>query len=252
MFVSPSTGYEWRFQLFGIPVEVQPFFWIVGLVVIGEDAYKWTQASTEGGNPFATMLVTLVMFFLSILIHELGHVLAFRFYGIHSRILLHGLGGLAIPTTQTQRANRRSRWREVVVAAAGPAMETLMVILPVVGMLLIFGTVTPEAAQAGTVGVFFGINWLVVLFLTIYMNVFWIIFNLLPILPMDGGRISEGLCKDFLGPYRGYNAALIISIFTGILVVIWAYKTGNTFLALFVAYMTFQSLQALQGNSGRW
>lgn len=254
MFISPSTGYEWRFRLFGVPVEVQPFFWLVGLILLGEHAFR---LASPLANSFATMLASLVMFFLSFLIHELGHVLAFRYYGIHSRILLHGFGGLAIPTAQSTFRNRTTRWRDVIIAGAGPFLEAVFV-AALIGISFVAMAGVDVSSDFPFIflrplnAVFLKIDWFIVMALTIYLNLFWIVFNLLPILPMDGGRISEGLCKDFYGPHQGRVIALGISIVAGILVAIWAVRTSNTLLAIFVGYMAFQSLQELQGGSGRW
>src|SRR5579871_969500 len=75
---------EWTFHLFGTPVHVKVWFWISILLL--------------GGNQEPIPLVTWVaVCFASILLHEFGHVCAFRLFGEDAEIVLYGWGGLAVP-----------------------------------------------------------------------------------------------------------------------------------------------------------
>lgn len=260
MFNTPTTGYEWRFRLFGISVEVQPFFWLIGLLFLGQPAYQYTTllngVGPEQANPLVTMLVVLVFFFLSILIHELGHVFAFRYYGIDSRVLLHGFGGLAIPTGSYGGRRKSSRWQEIVISAGGPFLQAVFVAVLLGMCFLFFNGVTIERSLQFIRPTPFtlntaGINWFVVFYLSIMANVFWIIFNLLPILPMDGGHISAGICKDIYGTHQGRVYALWISVFTGALLAVLAFQNKMMLAAFYIAYMAFQSFQELQQHN-RW
>ena len=81
----PSTRYDLRFNLAGIPVRVHPLFWLIALL-LGSSSRNIVQ-----------ILIWIVAVFVSILIHEMGHALAFRRYGQPSSIVLHMSGGLTIP-----------------------------------------------------------------------------------------------------------------------------------------------------------
>ena len=74
------TPYDLRFQLFNFPVTVSPWFWLVALIIGGEGA-------TSRGLPGVVSWMLAV--FVSILIHELGHTFAFRYFGIPSHIVLY-------------------------------------------------------------------------------------------------------------------------------------------------------------------
>src|SRR5512147_1097403 len=78
------TRYDLRFSIAGIPVRVHPSFWLIALIF------------GASGDVLLLPIWVLVVF-VSILIHELGHALAFRRYGQRSRIVLHFAGGLTIP-----------------------------------------------------------------------------------------------------------------------------------------------------------
>ena len=80
----PPTQYDLRFTVAGIPVRVHPLFWLIALLL------------GAAGDPLLLPAWVLVIF-VSILIHELGHALAFRRVGQDSRIVLHMAGGLTIP-----------------------------------------------------------------------------------------------------------------------------------------------------------
>ena len=74
------------------------------------------------------MVVWALCVLLSILIHELGHALAFRYYGIQSSIVLYHFGGLAIPTSSYMPGRSVSRLGErqqLIISAAGPALQLL-------------------------------------------------------------------------------------------------------------------------------
>src|SRR5512134_3918704 len=80
----PPTRYDLRFSVAGIPVRVHPLFWLIALLF--------------GSTGDLRMLpVWIVAIFVGILVHELGHALAFRRYGQRSHILIHFMGGLTIP-----------------------------------------------------------------------------------------------------------------------------------------------------------
>src|SRR5215470_4636783 len=93
---------EWRFRLFGTTVRVQLWFWLAILMLGGDRA------------PVPALTWVLVCF-ASILLHEFGHVAAFRLFRVDAEVVLYGWGGLAIPNRET-----RGTWAQVLVSLAGP------------------------------------------------------------------------------------------------------------------------------------
>jgi hypothetical protein len=79
-----SRAGEWNFHVFDIPVRVKIWFWIVILLIGGEQA------------PGA-LAIWIAVCFGSILLHELGHVSAFRLFRERAEVVLYGWGGIAIP-----------------------------------------------------------------------------------------------------------------------------------------------------------
>src|SRR5258705_7012113 len=98
-----SNAGEWRFRLFSIDVRVKIWFWIAVVLTCG--------ANDTGG-----VLIWVAVCLASILIHEFGHVLAFRYFRERADVVLYGWGGLTIPYHDVRGTGPRS-----VVALAGPA-----------------------------------------------------------------------------------------------------------------------------------
>ena len=119
----------------------------------------------------------------SVLLHELGHALAARYYGIGTdNITLYPFGGIASIT-----GNPRSARQEFVIAIAGPAVNFgLFVILA----LLWGGTGWPALLTGAAINLLMGL------------------FNLLPAFPMDGGRVLRAVLSKRYGWYRATDLAM--------------------------------------------
>jgi Zn-dependent protease len=208
-----------RFSIFGIPVLVQPFFWIT-LAIIG--------GALNANSPSALLEVCLFILagFISILIHELGHALTARRFGAHSEIVLQAFGGYA-----AYSGVRLSRPQGFVVTAAGPAVQIVL------GGLLFLAL--PQFTEIPPYGrYFFGI--------LMAISIFWALLNLLPILPMDGGHMLDTV----LGPKRRH-ITLWTTIITACLIGVVALKfTNSILLPVFMGMFAWQAWQALREN--RW
>src|SRR5262249_19430237 len=111
-----QTQFDLRFQLFGIPVRVHPFFWLVG-VILGFRALR----DNPGPTGFFYLGLWLAVMFVSILVHELGHVFAGQAFGSNGHIVLYSFGGLAIGS-----ADASERWQRIFVMFAGPLAGFLL------------------------------------------------------------------------------------------------------------------------------
>jgi stage IV sporulation protein FB len=161
---------------------------------------------------------------VSVLVHELGHAVAFRRFGSPASIQLHGLGGL---TT----GRRLPPARNLVVSLAGPLAGILVLGVPAV--LLAHG-VAPEA----------GSLWSAVLLYAIYINVFWSLVNLLPVLPLDGGNVVHSLLSLATGRDAERVTQVISVVFSAAAggVALWF---GLTIVALLAGVAAAVNLVAL-------
>ena len=218
-FVPQVRKHMLQFRCLGIPVRVEPFFWLT-LAILGA---LNTNRSIPDNSPIAILLIALFVLagFISVLIHELGHALTARHFGAQVSIVLQALGGYARYSTHGV-----SRMQNIAITAAGPLLQILLGAL-VLGILKLAPPAQPAAAMF--------LIWLTAI------SFIWAIFNLVPILPMDGGRILQLA----LGPER-IRITLWISIGTAAAMTIAAMTMGQLFIAIFMAMFGYQSWQALQ------
>lgn len=237
MFFEPERSqFDLNFKLFGIDVRVHPMFWLFS-AILGWNAVQ------EG---FSFLLVWIACAFVSVLIHELGHVFMGRLFGSHGHVILYSFGGLAIGSSAL-----RTRWQRIAVYFAGP----------LAGFLL-YGLVRWATAYMDRRA----LNPLVleaIVDLTV-INLFWGIFNLFPIWPLDGGQISRDLF-DWLTPENGVRVSLGISlVVAGLFAFIALINTyaaeppalvrmipylallGGLYMVLLFACLAFNSYQLLQ------
>jgi Zn-dependent protease/CBS domain-containing protein len=156
---------------FGIPVYVSPYWFIIAAVfiVIYANDLSYT---LHGSTRFVVAAAFVVLLYLSVLVHELSHSLVARGYGLPvRRILLYPLGGVSEIEKEPQTPAR-----EFLVSAAGPALSLLL----------------GAAGWGLTKVVDTGITGSLVRQL-MFANIIVGIFNLLPGLPLDGGRMLRAV-----------------------------------------------------------
>ena len=186
MLVEPErTRYDWTFRLFRFPVRVHPLFWL-GAALLGASIL-------DQRNGLLYLLLWIAVVFASILVHELGHALAFRWFGTDSHIVLYIFGGLAVPW-----AHVNGRWRRIVVSLAGPFAGFLL-------CALVWGSdeLYPWAGQSRPLSNTY--RWL------FWVNLVWNLFNLLPVFPLDGGQVSQEVCGA-VWRQNGLRVSLRVSV----------------------------------------
>jgi Zn-dependent protease len=245
--VPPPTRYDLRFNLAGFPVRVHPLFWLIA-VLLGYSSGDIVQ-----------ILVWVAVVFISILIHELGHALAFRRYGLSSQIVLHFAGGLTIP----ESTYWGSRWANVAlgpnqnifISLAGPVAGFLLAGLVMAVVVLAGGSILtyrllgfiplPTMAALPVGGQV--LNMFVTALL--WVNIFWGVINLMPVHPLDGGSVTRNILVQ-ADPVDGVRKSLWISVIAGALIAFVAFFfLGTVFMALLFGLLAFQSYQSLQARS---
>ena len=163
--------------LAGIPVKVHVTFLLI-VILIGAGAVSPIQ--------FAARAAMVGLLFSSVVLHELGHALAARRYGIPTReITLLPIGGVAM----LERFPTNPR-HEIVIALAGPAVSFALA-----------AAAWPLARLAAATPLAFGLSEMAT------VNAILGLFNLVPALPMDGGRVLRGLLALRLGRGRATRIA---------------------------------------------
>ena len=204
-----------RFSLFGIPIHIQPWFWI-SLAIIGGGA------SANSKEAILHLALFMLAGLISILVHELGHALTGRAFGARSEITLQAFGGVA-----TFVGARFTRPQHFLVTAAGPGVQILL-------GLAIFLLIPDVMMLSPLAGYFWKI-------LT-WISLAWAIINLLPVLPLDGGQMVNAL----LGPER-IKITLWITIITATATALLIFKkTDSILVPLFLALFVWQAWLALK------
>jgi Zn-dependent protease/CBS domain-containing protein len=163
---------------FGIPVYVSPYWFVIAGIFILVYANDLA-ATLHGSTRFIVAAAFVVLLYVSVLIHELSHSLVARGFGLPvRRILLYPLGGFSEIEREPQ-----SPGREFLVSAAGPALS-LALAAACYGLM----EVVPPATVAGTL--VSQLRW---------ANLVVGIFNLLPGLPLDGGRMLRAVIWKLTG-----------------------------------------------------
>ena len=205
---------SWKLgQVAGIDLYVHATFLLIFLVFPG----------VFDGGPLSPWNVLLVLsVFGCVLLHELGHALMARRFGIPTRdITLYPIGGVA-------RLERmpRAPGAELLIALAGPAVNFAIAagLLP----LLILGS--DESASLSMIGLF--------LESLMTINLFLGLFNLVPAFPMDGGRVLRAFLSNWLGRLRATviaaNVGKALAVCFGVAVLVFTQNPIHIALAAFI------------------
>jgi Zn-dependent protease len=246
-----ATPLDVRFRIFRTDVRVHPLFWLI-MAMLGWNHFVRPELKDNGLLEFVLWIFCA---FLSILLHELGHVWMGRVFGSDGYILLHGMGGLAIGSSNVPQP-----WQRILVMAAGPGIQLILYAL-LVGLVL-SGTLPVEfTVWRGPVLRFPTDTPLqVMVSMLLFINILWPLLNLLPIWPLDGGQITREVCQ-MISPRSGTVTALWISVIVAGVLAINAFVVemgkgelipqvgryfGGLFMAIFFAMFAYGSWQALQ------
>jgi Zn-dependent protease len=197
-------------SLLGFPIHVNLTFLLL-LAVVG---------LTMGG---AGAIAIVLLAFGSVILHELGHAVVARRLGVRiDRIELHFFGGAAQMTDQPRRARD-----EIAIAAAGPAVSFG---LAIVSFFL---------ALASGQWIFQALAWI---------NFVLGVFNLIPALPMDGGRILRAALSRSMGFVRATDVSVVVARVFTVALAVYGLLEQEYYLA-FLAVMLWFMTSAEKANA---
>lgn len=231
------------FRLAGIPTVIQPSSWVV-LTLLGVMAM-----APEGTEGIIAVVMFVIAGMLCLLVHEYGHALVCRALGGGgSEIQIASLGGLTkseyLPTT---------RYGQVMMTLAGPGASLALSLIAgaVLGVIIgnvqagvLFSLFSPfryltdsmvpvlEALREGSIPsmLFLGFD---ILF---FVCVWWSLFNLVPILPLDGGQALRLI--------SGSNrVAAWVGAAVSALLLVWFLVNKNIYMAVLMSYFLYLNWQ---------
>lgn len=187
------------------------FLFICALFVMSE----WS-----AGPQYALLWVPIL--FISVVLHELAHAGAAAVFGYGaSRIVLAGLGGYTV-----NEAPKRP-WHDMLISLAGPLSSFIIAFIasqfrPHDRML---SALLPLLAEA---------------------NVFWGMFNLIPVAPLDGGHVVRSFLRIFLRDRPAFIVSICIAFIAGIAVIIFGIRAKWFLFAFLIAWYLWMNWQQWQ------
>lgn len=249
---SRGTAFDLRFSLFSIPVTVSPFFWVLSALL----GFSWLR--TEPGGP-ANLIAWVLCVFVSILIHEFGHALTMRAFGHWPEVVLFHFGGYATFRGQ------ETAGRDLLISAAGPAIQLVLFAAMTIGAGLWFGLganslllLTPGhiltipgdvAATFVATGAYEKNTPLYAITVSLLeINLIWPLFNMLPVLPLDGGRMLSSTL-ELLRVRKAQEWALRVGVGIAVVAAVFFLLIFHSiYLGMMFAFLAMSNYQSLHGE----
>ena len=229
MFGIDPTPYDVRLVAFGIPIRVHPSFWL-GSILFGSNL-----------ETNQLVFIWVVCSFISILVHEMGHALTAESFGWPSEIVMYFGGGLAI----SQRHRNNTAWRSIAVSLMGPGAGFLLLGLIFI-IVRMMGLTNIDLMRAGPDDRRY--FWFKALEFLWFMNLYWGLLNLLPVIPLDGGHILQSFCR-ILGFRNPLDVTLKIgTVVAGAAAYYFFVTVHQTFAGMLMLMLCLQSAGALRRN----
>jgi Zn-dependent protease len=197
-------------KLFRIPIKIEPSFFVISALL-----------GLSRARDLTLLLEWVVVVLVSILVHEFGHALVGRAFGLAPQIRLYQMGGLTSWTSGKQL----SPLRHLAISLAGPAFGFVFG-----GLVLLLGKSALNLETQLAAVIYFDLLW---------VNIGWSIFNLLPILPMDGGQVLVTL-ESWLRKRDERLISHAISLVAALAIAVLAFNGGSLwigFLGIYFAYL---------------
>ena len=224
-----GRSYWLPIRLLGIPLELDVSFLIVLPILawlIGSQVALFARqfglppsgALTHGWMPYALGLLAAIGLFVGVVLHELGHAVVARAYGVKVRsITLWFLGGVARLEEIPQRPGA-----EAIVGIAGPIVSFILAAICLAAT---------RAVSRSDLPVQFVLRYLA------WMNLVLGIFNLLPALPLDGGRVLRSLLALFMPRMRATQIAAVVSRVLAGLMAVAGIISGDFWILLVAGFI---------------
>lgn len=202
-----------------IPITIHPIFWLTAAVIgLVNSMYV-----SFGGIVYGT-LIWMFVILISLLVHEMGHALTSKAFGQSAQIELVAMGGL------TYHSGKKLKlWQDFIVVLMGPVFGLSLCGLAYLVKSNLVLTHLPLISFTLTIFV--------------WVNLFWTIINLLPILPLDGGQLLRIILEGIFG-HKGLKISLMIGIVIGVSLGIVLFTVGYYLLGAILLLLSFESFSS--------
>jgi Zn-dependent protease len=208
-------------RVFDIDVRVHITFFLLPLLM----AFS---SFSRGGDVIEALasVVFMLIVFTFVVMHEYGHALTARRFGIRTRgITLYPIGGVAMLESMPKKP-----WQQILVAIAGPAVNFVLALglalaMHVLGYSLLREGIAPMASLGSLLATLFWVNMVMGL------------FNLLPALPMDGGRVLNAALALKMSPLRATQIASRVAKVVALAMGAYAVYDGHFMLGVIALFI---------------
>lgn len=213
-----------------IPIRIHPFFWLLAGFI------GWMSSGSVIGT-----IIWMVVILVSVLVHEFGHALTAIFFGQRAAISLVAFGGL------TERSGPQiNLWKEFIIVINGPLAGLMLAGVAYVAFL----TVGPHVGELGRYA----------LQTTYWVNLFWTVLNLLPVNPLDGGKLFRIVLEGIFGFSGVKFSTLFSTVFCAFFgLAFFAYSIvlpGAIFFILafenFIAWRSMRTMTEVDQDTNLW
>lgn len=201
-----------------IPISIYPLFWVLAIMI------GWINTFTILGT-----CIWVVVILYSILVHEYGHALTSIIFGQKAQINLVAFGGV------TQRHGGKPKlWQEFIIVMNGP-LAGLLLGLAAFGIQQVY--LPPDSASV----------FAYMVRVTFYVNIFWTILNLVPVQPLDGGKLMSIILESVLG-LRGIKIALFISLILSAALGLFFFAMNAIIAGVVFLMLTFENYRTWKSS----
>lgn len=199
-----------------IPISIYPLFWLLAAAI------GWINTFNVLGTS-----IWMGIIFVSVLVHEYGHALTAIFFGQRAQIDLVAMGGI------TQRHGGKLKlWQDFIIVLNGPLAGLCLGLL---ALFLKMAFIAPGTTSLASYA-------LQVMF---YVNVFWTIINLVPVQPLDGGKLL-GIVLESLFGLRGIKIALFISMVLSVILGLFFFSIHAVLAGVIFLMLAFEGYRSWQ------
>lgn len=197
-----------------IPIIIHPTFWILcGFIAFLNSQGNWLH-----------MVMWVGIIFISVLVHELGHALTALFFGRKPHIEFVALGGVTYHDSQKLKP-----WKRFLITLNGPVFGLLLALVATILLSIPAFLQHPPLVMIA--------RWF------LFVNIFWTLVNLLPVVPLDGGQLLQIVLEKIFGLKGiryGYFASMVIAVLLSLVSFLYQSFLAGAFFFLF-AYQGYEA-----------
>lgn len=201
-----------------IPIYVSPFFWVFSALI------GFLMSSSLVGTLFWIMII-----FISVLVHELGHATMALIFKQRVKIELVAMGGLTSYFGRTLKY-----WQQFLITLMGPVFGFLLFVL---ASIILFLGFFKNPALIKTLMIFQSVN------------LFWSIVNLIPVMPLDGGQLLRIALEGFF-KVKGFKISLFIGFIVAAIIALASFAVREYLIGALFFLFAFQSFDMYRRSKG--